>query len=86
MRYLFKIYIFTKVIIFMTEQSSLEILEAIQAEKIPWRYQRLGDYYVDTLASWSEYVHKLIVQLAEQKSKKAIEIIAKYNEEHPDFY
>lgn len=86
MKYLFKVYIFTKVIIFMTEQSSLEILEAIQAEKIPWRYQRLGNHYVDTLASWSECFNKLVVQLAEQKSKKAIEEIEKYHEKHPDFW
>jgi len=71
----------------MTEKrSSLEILAAIQAEKIPGRYQRLGDHYVDTLASLSEYFHKLIVQLAEKKSKINIERIAKYHDEHPDFY
>lgn len=54
------------------EQSSLEILEAIQAEKIPGRYQRLGDHYVDAFASLSECFHKLIVELAEQKAKKIL--------------
>jgi hypothetical protein len=68
------------------KRSSLEILAAIQAEKIPGRYQRLGNYIIDTFESWSEYVDKLVVQLAELKSKKNIEMIAKYHEEHPDFY
>jgi len=71
----------------MTERrSSLEILAAIQAEKIPGRYQRLGNHIVDTFASLSEYFDKLVFQLAELKSKKNIEMMSKYHEEHPDFY
>ena len=40
--------------------SLLDTLKAIQAEKIPGRYQRLGNYVVDTFSSWSEYVEKVM--------------------------
>jgi hypothetical protein len=70
----------------MARQSSiLDILESIQAEKIPGRYQRLGNRIVDTFSSWSEYVDSVIAKRVEEKSKKLIEDIAKYHEEHPDF-
>ena len=61
----------------MTEQSSLETLEAIQVE-------RNHKIYSDN--DWDNGYRKLIIELAELKSKKAIEEIEKYHEKHPDFY
>jgi len=62
----------------MAEQpSSLDILAAIQAE-------RNHKIYSDN--DWESGYHKLIVQLAELKCKEANEEMAKYNEQHPDFY
>lgn len=65
--------------------SLIDALEAIQAEKIPGRFQRLGDYIIDTRASWSEYVDSVIEKRVEEKAKILIERIAKYHEKHPDF-
>jgi hypothetical protein len=58
------------------EPSILDVLAAIQVE-------RNHKIYIPN-ADWNNY-YKLIVELAELKSKINIERMAKYRREHPDF-
>jgi len=71
----------------MTDRKSFsDTLEAIQAEKIPGRYQRLGDLTIDTRASWSDYISQVVAERAEKAMQKRTEEIAQYQKDHPDFH
>lgn len=59
---------------------SLKAIQAIQCE----RNRKISSDSEKGGSDWISY-RKLIVELAELKSRKNIEQISKYHEEHPDF-